>query len=144
MTRTLSGILVRTKTNRGRCLENSRYSPKRTTRDRIGDLAAQKSHRKIAVTTVAASKLAAARSHSAAEILVTRPKYPHHETVVAIPLSQCVPVLSQTIAATPPLLSVKMAYRNPRPHKGVSQTNSPLKPIAPEGASHEIVSPIAL
>ena len=34
------------------------------------------------------------------------------------------PVLSQSIAATPPLLSVKMAYRNPKTDltiKGVSQ-----------------------
>ena len=36
---------------------------------------------------------------------------PHRETPVARLLSQ---VVLQTIAATPPLLSVKMGYRNPK------------------------------
>ena len=35
------------------------------------------------------------------------PPPPYRETGVAIPLSHCVPVVSQTIAATPPLLSLK-------------------------------------
>ena len=49
---------------------------------------------------------------------------PYRETGVAIPLSHCVlPVVSQTIAATSPLLSPKMAYRNPKTDltRGVSQ-----------------------
>ena len=48
--------------------------------------------------------------------LVTRPKFPHYrETRATIPLSHCVAaVVSQAIAATPPLLSVKMAYRSPK------------------------------
>ena len=42
-----------------------------------------------------------------------RPKYPppYRETGVAIPLSHCV---SCAIAATPSLLSLKMAYRSPK------------------------------
>ena len=62
--------------------------------------------------------------------LATRPKYPpYRETGVAIPLSHCVSVVSQTIAATPPLLSVKVAYRGPKTGltRGVSQ-----KKLAPE------------
>ena len=39
------------------------------------------------------------------------PPPPYRETGVAIPLSHCV---SCGIAATPPLLSLKMAYRNPK------------------------------
>ena len=49
--------------------------------------------------------------------LVTRPKYtPYRETGVAITLScrNVFPAVSQTIAATPPLLSVKMACRHPK------------------------------
>ena len=50
--------------------------------------------------------------------LVTRPKYPYRETCVAIPLSHYVLcVISQTIAATPLLLPVKMAYRRKTPEK---------------------------
>ena len=45
------------------------------------------------------------------------------------------PVVSQTVAATPPLLSTR------RGHRG---ENLPLKPISLWGASREIVSPIAL
>ena len=65
---------------------------------------------------------------------------PYRETGVAIPLSHCVSVISQTIAATPPLLSVKKAYRSPKTGltRGVSQ-----KKLASE-AYREIVSPIAL
>ena len=55
------------------------------------------------------------------------------------------PVASQTITATPPLLSVKLAYRNPKPNKGgIAEKNLPLKPIALCRASREIVSPSAL
>ena len=56
------------------------------------------------------------------------------------------PEVSQTIAATPPLLSVKMACRSPKKGltRGHRRKNLPLRPIALEGASHEIVSPIAL
>ena len=44
---------------------------------------------------------------------MTRPKYPpYRETGAAIPLSHLFAVVSQTIAATPPLPSLKMAYRN--------------------------------
>ena len=53
--------------------------------------------------------------------LVTRPKYPpYRETGVAIPLF---PVVSQTIAATPRLLSLQVAYRSPKTGltRGVSQ-----------------------
>ena len=40
---------------------------------------------------------------------------PYREIGVAItPVALCFPVVSQTIAATPPLLSVKMAYRSPK------------------------------
>ena len=39
---------------------------------------------------------------------------PHRETGVTIPLSHCFSVVSQTIAATPPLLSIKLAYRSPK------------------------------
>ena len=51
------------------------------------------------------------------------PPPPYRETGVAIPLSDCVPVVSQTIAATPQLLSVKMAYRSPKTDltRGISQ-----------------------
>ena len=57
--------------------------------------------------------------------LVTRPKCPppYHETGVAIFCSNVFSVVSQTIAATPPLHSLKMAYRNPKTGltRGVSQ-----------------------
>ena len=48
--------------------------------------------------------------------------------------------------APPPLLSVKMAYRSPKTDLtgGHRRKNLPLKPIALQGASDEIVSPIAL
>ena len=54
-------------------------------------------------------------------------------------------MISQTSAATPPLLSVKVAYRNPktgltRGHRGKKLA---LKPIALYRALHEIVLPIA-
>ena len=55
--------------------------------------------------------------------------------------------VSQSIAATPPLLSVKVAYRNPKTgltRGGYRRRSLPLKPIALKGASHEIVSPTAL
>ena len=75
------------------------------------------------------------RNNYFCNILATRPKYPpYRETSVAIPLSHCVffPVVSQTIAATPPLLSVKMAYRNPKTglKRGYRRKSLPLKPIA--------------
>ena len=57
------------------------------------------------------------------------------------------PLVSQTIAATPPLLSVlKMAYRNPKTDltKGVLQKKLASEAYRAIGASHEIVSPIAL
>ena len=41
---------------------------------------------------------------------------PLRKTGVAIPLSHCVPAVSQTIAATPPFLSVSQA--KDRPNKG--------------------------
>ena len=54
--------------------------------------------------------------------LVTRLKHPppqHSATGVAIPLSHCVFVVSQTIAATPPILSIKKsAYRNSKTDLG--------------------------
>ena len=47
-----------------------------------------------------------------------RPKYPpYRETGVAIPCRTVFPVALQTIAATPPLLSVKMAYRGLKSQK---------------------------
>ena len=61
------------------------------------------------------------------ESLVTRLKYhPYRETSVAIPLSHCVPVVSQTVTATPPLLSVKMADRNPKAGLGVERSQKKL------------------
>ena len=55
-------------------------------------------------------------------------------------------VESQPIAATTPLVSVKMAYCNPKTGLGGGdrRKNLPLKPIALLGTSHEIVSPLAL
>ena len=56
------------------------------------------------------------------------------------------PVVSQTIAAIPPLLSVTMAYRGPKTDltRGVSQKKLASEAYrAGRGASHEIVSPIA-
>ena len=48
--------------------------------------------------------------------LVTRPKYPpYRETGVAIPLSHCASCgIADYLCYTPPYLSVKMAYRNPK------------------------------
>ena len=55
-------------------------------------------------------------------------------------------VVSQTIAATPPLLSLQMARRSPKTGqtRGVSQTKLASEAYRAIGASHEIVSPIAL
>ena len=39
---------------------------------------------------------------------------PYREASVARPLSHCVSVVSQTIAATPPPLSAQMAHRSPK------------------------------
>ena len=69
------------------------------------------------------------------KLLVTRPKKPRYrKTPVARPLSHCVDLVSETTAATTPLmLSVKMAYRSPKTGLGgrVSQKKlTPLKPIA--------------
>ena len=54
-------------------------------------------------------------------------------------------VVSQTIVATPPLLSVKVAYRNPKTGLGggTAESGLPLKPVALQGASYKIASPIA-
>ena len=43
---------------------------------------------------------------------------PYRLTGVPIPSRTVFPVVSQTIAATPPLLSLKMAYRNPKTSLG--------------------------
>ena len=78
----------------------------------------------------------------------TRLRYPppYRETPVTRPLSHCVPVVSQTIAATPPPLSAKMAYHNPKAGlpRGYRRTSLPLKPIALQAHRIEMVSPIAL
>ena len=51
-------------------------------------------------------------------------------------------MVSQTIAATPPLLSVEMAYCSPKTGltRGRRRKNLPLNAIALQGASHEIAS----
>ena len=51
------------------------------------------------------------------------PPPPNRETDVAIPLWHCVFCgIAETIAATPPLLYVRMAYRSPKPGlRGVLQ-----------------------
>ena len=48
--------------------------------------------------------------------LVTRPKYPPHRKTGCsnTPVALCFPVVSQTIAATPTLLSLTVAYRIPK------------------------------
>ena len=52
--------------------------------------------------------------HGFAGFLVTRPSYPpYRATGVAYPCRTAFPVVPQNIAATPPLLSVKVAYRSP-------------------------------
>ena len=67
---------------------------------------------------------------------VSRPK--HH------PCCTVFPVVSQTIAATPPqLLSVKMAYRSPKTGfggEGGSQKKLATEAYRAKGASHEIVA----
>ena len=82
------------------------------------------------------------------DILVTRLKNtpPYRETGVAI-CRTVFPVVSQTFSATPPLLSLKMAYCSPKtdPARGGYRRKSwPLKPIALYGASQKMVTPIAL
>ena len=69
--------------------------------------------------------------------LVTGPEYhPYRETPVARPLLHYVfcgiAVVSQTIAATSPLLSIKMAYCNPKTGlgEGYGRKSSPLGSIA--------------
>ena len=56
---------------------------------------------------------------------MARPKYPpYRETGVAIPLSHCVSCRIADYPCYTPLLSFKMAYRNPKTGltRGVSQT----------------------
>ena len=49
------------------------------------------------------------------DFLLTRPKWPpYRETPVALPLWHCFLWCSQTIAATPQLLSIETAYRSPK------------------------------
>ena len=64
---------------------------------------------------------------------------PYRETGIAIPLSHCV---SQTIAATPRLLSVKVVYRNPKRDLARGASQKKLASEAYRAMSHEMVSPI--
>ena len=71
---------------------------------------------------------------------------PYRETGVVIPLSHCVSCgIADYRCYTPTTFCTKGRSQSERGlGRGVSQKSSHLKPIALQGASHEIVSPIAL
>ena len=79
--------------------------------------------------------------------LVARPKYPYRETGVVIPLSHCVFCgVADYWCYTPTSFRKKWPIASQRRalDGGHRRKNLPLKPVAQEGASHEVVSPIAL
>ena len=78
--------------------------------------------------------------------LVTRPKYPPPpiaRQVWQYPCRTVISVVLQTIAATPPLLSIKMDNRSPKTDLG-SRKKLASEAHRAVGALHEIVSPITL